>query len=52
MSGEVIHPGSRSCVHCRRKWLSGRPWGKQLGGTVLQLESLGKGCGPVNVAGL
>lgn len=42
MSWEVTHPGSRSCVHCRRKWLGDRLCGKQLGCTVLQLEGLGK----------
>lgn len=42
MSAEVTHPGSRSCVHCRRKWLSGRPWGKAAGVYSSAVGGLGK----------
>lgn len=45
MSCKVTHPGSRSCVQCRGKWLSGRPCGKQPGCTTLQLEGSGKAVG-------
>lgn len=44
MSCEVTHPGSRSSVHCRSKWLRDGLSGKQLRCrcTVLRSEDLGK----------